>query len=262
MEREASEMDQRRQVEVSRMSAMARKLAAGPHVPIKRQLGVVENHAAPRHLLLHPHAPLLIAADAGGVSFWQYGDSGPPGRSCKVLSVRNPQGTAISSLALMDESDPLLGLLFVATNDGIVRAWRGFGQDGEETLVAAFKAMPEMSPAADNRGPGLVTTVARSDVRLLHCAGESPLMRTWDMEAERCSHICRTGSQAAVTALASANEHWHPVTLAGCADGAVRVWDGRLQAAAASEGLNEHRAPIVSVETSQAHQVLMPAPPQ
>lgn len=254
MEREASEMDQRRQVEVNRTTAMAKKLAAGPPVAMNRLMAVIDNQAPPSHLLLHPHAPLLLAAERSSVSFWHYGDNIVPGRSTKVLRVRNPLGTRISSMTLLNESDPHLGLLFVATNDGVVRAWRGFAQDGEESLVAGFKAMPEM--VADAKGPGLVMAVARSDYRLLHCAGESPLIRTWDMESERCAHLCRTGSTSAVTALSSSNEHWHPYTLAGCADGSIRLWDGRLASAPASEGLNEHRSRIISVHCNHAHQVV------
>ena len=38
----------------------------------------------------------------------------------------------MSSIELLHESDPRLGLIMVASDDGMLRGWRGFGERGDE----------------------------------------------------------------------------------------------------------------------------------
>ena len=49
----------------------------------------------------------------------------------------------LCALLQVHESDPYLGLILVASDDGLVRGWRGFGERGEESIVSGFKAIPE-----------------------------------------------------------------------------------------------------------------------
>lgn len=245
IEEEASEVDQRRGVEIARRNSMARKLSTSPNVTIAHQVALLDNAGrTPTALVFHPHAPLVLVADATStISLWHYGDQIT---GC-TSSVRNPNaiGTRLTSLLLLNESDPHLGLILVGSDDGIVRAWRGFGQRGEETLVGGWKTVPDMRPSP--RGPGLVLHMLGNQGRLL-AGGDSPFLRVWDLQRERCAQTLPTHASGALTAITSCGDMNKAYMVTGAADGAVRLFDSRASNQEPAITLNEHGSFIVGVE--------------
>ena len=136
---EQSELDQRRTMDMERTTALARRLMNATRTCAPQQLAVLDNRGRkPRHLVFHPHAPLLLVADdASVISLWHYGDQ-MTGCTNTFMN-RNPSTSRVTGLELVHEGDPHLGLILVASNDGMVRGWRGFGERGNEEIVSGWQ---------------------------------------------------------------------------------------------------------------------------
>ena len=252
VEREVSEMDQRRKVEIGRRMQVSKNLCKVSSPRIEQQLRVLDNEGRiPSHMLFHPHAPLLICSDdTSVVSLWQFGDQFTG--LANTFRNKNPPQSHISSLLLLNECDANLGLLLIASDDGMVRGWRCFGQSGEEKLVTGWKAAPEMVP--DQRGPGTVMHYEPTG-RLLAVGGSSPFIRLWDLESEKCNQIFKSGSKRSITSIASAGDSGSVLIVAGCGDGVIHLYDSRTpstplhQADSSTISLSEHATPIIHVSS-------------
>ena len=109
-------------------------------------------------LVLHPYENVLVACDdRSGIGVWRYGVEEERGQErVNAFSNDNVRGSRITKLALVnskgegsasmhDESDERgqsAGLLMCASDDGVVRLWRGIQQAGKQSLVTAWTACP------------------------------------------------------------------------------------------------------------------------
>ena len=82
-----------------------------------------------------PHTPHPASTRDGGISHQNPKPNPKPyAFSPHQPSILNPPPsyTQVSSIELLHESDPRLGLIMVASDDGMLRGWRGFGERGDE----------------------------------------------------------------------------------------------------------------------------------
>ncbi len=240
---EQSELDQRRTMDMERTTALARRLMNATRTCAPQQVAVLDNRGRkPRHLVFHPHAPLLLVADeTSAISLWHYGDQ-MTGCTNSFLNC-NPPNSRVTGLELVHEGDPHLGLILVASSDGMVRGWRGFGERGYETIVSGWQAMPELQMNLSHApmNGGMVMHLQQKPARLLVGGSSSPLLRLWDICTETCLRITSSGSAqgdgAGITCVtsvrstasgAAAGEDASSSTLiVGCRDGWLQLHDAR-----------------------------------
>jgi len=240
---EQSELDQRRTMDMERTTALARRLMNATRTCAPQQVAVLDNRGRkPRHLVFHPHAPLLLVADeTSAISLWHYGDQ-MTGCTNSFLN-RNPPNSRVTGLELVHEGDPHLGLILVASNDGMVRGWRGFGERGYETIVSGWQAMPElqMNLSQAPMSGGMVMHLQQKPARLLVGGSSSPLLRLWDISTETCLRITSSGSaqgdgagitcvtsvRSAASGAASGDDGSSSTLIVGCRDGWLQLHDAR-----------------------------------
>ena len=175
------------------------------------QSSMLINHGTRMTSLLqfHPYEPALVACDGtDSISIWN------TDTSKKENSFRNgnPANTRVTSLSWINESTS--SLLLTGSDDGSVRIWDGIIEGNGDiisdcglSLSCAFFAMPEL--VANKRGSGLVTEWQQFSGRLVS-AGNSNVIRCWDLESEKCINVLENNSNECVTTLTTA---WDCVTL-------------------------------------------------
>lgn len=103
-------------------------------------------------VIFHPYENMLIAADNHAtIGLWNYSEEGR-GR-LNIFSNDNPPGTKITQLEVVNDAH--VSLLLAASDDGVVRIWRGAHEEGRQQLVTAWVAnpQPEVSYATQNGVP-------------------------------------------------------------------------------------------------------------
>lgn len=91
----------------------------------------------------HQYETMLLAADLHRtVGVWNYAVDEERGRErLNTFSNDNPPGTKITQLEVIN--DAAVSLLLVATDEGVVRIWRGVHEEGRQQLVTAWVANPQ-----------------------------------------------------------------------------------------------------------------------
>mmetsp|Transcript_3259 Transcript_3259/g.5075 ORF Transcript_3259/g.5075 Transcript_3259/m.5075 type:complete len:1600 (-) Transcript_3259:102-4901(-) len=200
------------------------------------------------------------------------GSTGKRGNS--VPAFTGQDSALITSMSWVNES--LDSLLMVGSEDGAVKIWRDVGDSIDDTLRAslegsasssehnaasgvvlasAFKALPDI--AGSSVGSGMVMSWQQS-AGLLSVAGNSPVIRLWDVSQEKCVTTFQTGMETCTTTLVSqtsavrggldatsswgcsiagrnADEYLQPGSgsifawsFAGFADGSIGIYDQRV----------------------------------
>ena len=224
------------------------------------------NGAAPSCLTLHPLTPTATVADTRGkVQTWDY----ETGRRLHAFDAGLP-GRRIASAGLINDLDD--AVLFTAGVDGSVRVWRDYACPGQESLVAALRALPlpaldatasSSSPptvgrnaaervvagdaapyaAASYRPRSRAAVVWQRQSGCLYASGDThpvPLLRVWDMTRELCLESLQTQSPGTCLVAEGA------LLMAGALDGAVMSFDLRTPARLLSV-VQTHRAPAVAI---------------
>ena len=224
------------------------------------------NGAAPSCLALHPLTPTATVADTRGkVQTWDY----ETGRRLHAFDAGLP-GRLVASAGLINDLDD--AVLFTAGVDGSVRVWRDYACPGQESLVAALRALPlpALDATASSRstptvGRNAAERVAAGDAApyaaasyrprsraavvwqqqsgCLYASGDThpvPLLRVWDMTRELCLESLQTQSPGTCLVAEGA------LLMAGALDGAVMSFDLRTPARLLSV-VQTHRAPAVAI---------------
>eukprot|EP00741_Cyanophora_paradoxa_P021268 tig00021348_g20528.t1 len=170
-------------------------------------------------LLFHPYDPYLVVADdSEGLSVWNYDE----GAKANSFSNGNGPHTRITALQLVNDCHH--SLVVAGSDDGVVRVWGKVARPGEERLVAAWRAL---TPTAPRRVGGLVLCWQPANALML-AAGDAEVMRVWDVEREQCVAEVPVHTDSSVTAMAHDESGSPGVTVAGCGDGSLRVFDARV----------------------------------
>jgi hypothetical protein len=150
---------------------------------------------------------------------------------------------------MMDSNGMMGGGL--KTKDGRSRS-RGSagGGGGPAHMLTAWKGAHDINPGA--RGSGLILKWQQLSGKLF-AAGNSSVIRVWDLNREQCVSTMPSGCDTCVTSIGS---EWNSsvgggdgVVLCGYGDGSLRLFDARLQPDQANVfSFNEHQTWVVNVE--------------
>ncbi|ELR12837.1 regulatory-associated protein of mTOR, putative [Acanthamoeba castellanii str. Neff] len=220
-------------------------------VKLDEQIAILDNETEMASLLLfHPLDPLLIATDnKDTVKVWNWVES----RAESAFSNGNPPGTRISAMALVNPYDD--SMLLTGTNNGVVRVWKNFADrdEGQPQMISSWTALPDMIPRV---GPGMVLDW-QQQTGMLMTSGDVGIVRVWNMERELAIQDMATGSDCCVTSIVSQTGNAQ-VLVAGCADGAIRLFDCRVPTRYSPVVVfQEHKDWIVNIGiTAHDHQIV------
>jgi len=190
-------------------------------------------------LLFHPLEPVLVAIDnKDAVSVWNWATS----MRVNNFSNTNPPGSRISAISLINPHDD--AMLLTATDNGVVRIWRSFMNDGERgELVTAWTALPDLVPRV---GPGMVIDWQQQN-GILMTTGDVGIIRVWNTERELSIQDLPTGADCCVTSIASQYGGGH-ILATGYGDGAIRLFDTRVPSRYSSVlSFREHNDWVVNI---------------
>ncbi|KDO18071.1 hypothetical protein SPRG_22370 [Saprolegnia parasitica CBS 223.65] len=170
-------------------------------------------------LVFHPYASLLVVADATDqLSVWNVDTS----ERCHSFANLNPRGSRLTAVGWINEDDR--ALLYCASDDGVVKLYHDV--ETKPQLALAFTAVPDLQQAG-----------------LLFAAGNSSVVRGWDLQQERCVYQAPTQTDSCVTTMAT-DEAIGGLVVAGCGDGTLRLYDPRAKSDVKAI-LREHTSWIV-----------------
>jgi regulator-associated protein of mTOR len=239
--------------------------------PRVSSLETFANGATPSCVALHPLTPTATVCDTRGkVHTWDY----ETGRKLHAFDAGLP-GRFVASAGLINDLDD--AVLFTASADGCVRVWRDYACPGQESLVAALRALPQPSLGAGSaafetsaptrftfngarnagnagnvgsygsshahRPRSRAAVVWQQESGCLYASGDTrpvPLLRVWDMTRELCLESLQTQSPGTCLVAEGA------LLMAGALDGAVMSFDLRTPARLLSV-VQTHRAPAVAI---------------
>ena len=185
----------------------------------------------PYILRFHSYENVLVSCDgSNGISIWDITSSN------KISNFKNKRldNSRMTSMLWINEMNN--SQLITGCDDGSVRAWGGILEDNgrvspkKPTLSSAFVAVPELN--AGQRGSGLVIDWQQSQGRLL-ASGNTNLIRSWDLHAEKCTNVIESDVDCCLTTLAAAADNnlssglGPDIFAAGYGDGTMKVFDLR-----------------------------------
>ncbi len=130
------------------------------------------------------------------------------------------------------------------SSDGVLRVFRNYESPTQIELVTAFRGLTELIPS--NRNAGLVFDWQQGQGKAL-IAGDVKVIKVWNAATEVCTADIPARSSSCVTSL-TGDQVAGQVFVAGFGDGAVRVFDQRLNSRSACVRVwREHRQWVVGV---------------
>lgn len=174
-----------------------------------------------RHVTLmtfHPYEPHLAVVEDANIHFFDWEGGG--GKVCTLNNGSMPH-TKITHLSFLNPHHNTL--LLTATNEGMVKVWRGYESDKPEQ-VSSWVALSNIKPMSHS--PGLVMDWQEHKHLLASC-GNVPYVRLWDVNAELIlKDILLEQNTHCSTTISFTPD---PNTLVvGMLDGAVKVFDLRV----------------------------------
>lgn len=183
------------------------------------QAASLNNVTQPARLLFAQFEPHLVAVDTqDGVTVWDWAESKRLNRFCNG----NPVNSRITDAKFLNEDDQ--PLLMTGSSEGVVRIYRRYESHENVELACAWRALTDLLPAQKNTG--LVAEWQQSRGALL-VGGDVRVIRVWDAPREMCTSDIPARSSSPVTSLTS-DQVAGNVVVAGFGDGAIRVYDRRL----------------------------------
>ncbi|CAN6650481.1 target of rapamycin complex 1 subunit Kog1p [Trichomonascus vanleenenianus] len=183
------------------------------------QIGFLNNGTRPNKLLYAQFEPHLVACDdKDSVTVWDWSNSTRLNR----FNNSNPKGTKITEVKLINEDDQ--AMLLTGSSEGVVRIYRNYQSPNSVELACAWRVLSDLIPAQKNSG--LIAEWQQSRGALL-VGGDVRVIRVWDAPRELCTADIPARSGSPVTSLTSDQVAGH-VVVAGFGDGAIRVYDRRM----------------------------------
>ncbi|WOO77695.1 Target of rapamycin complex 1 subunit mip1 [Vanrija pseudolonga] len=187
--------------------------------------GTIHNDAWPLQLAFHSHEPLLaVTDDEDKICIWDWTTR----TKINKFSNHNLRGSSISSVHFINETAS--SLMLTASTEGSIRVWRDYDIPGETNLATTFRAVSDIFPVGHHSG--VLTSWEQRRGHLL-VGGDMRVIRLWDAHVERHVRDIPTQAGANLTAIA-ADEPDGNVFVAGFGDGVVRLFDKRIDDAAAT----------------------------
>ncbi|XP_022179091.1 regulatory-associated protein of mTOR isoform X1 [Myzus persicae] len=194
---------------------------------IEHQIFSSKCKQSPNSLVFHPYEPHVIVATKDYLTVWDYQSSyklcqwKPDVRSHNLdLSYRlTPH---LSAVELINSHD--VALVLAGYNDGNIQVWSQI-RDGPPKLISGWHALPICkSPSFESSSMAM-----QWDQRSCHliCAGDSRVIKIWDIETETKLTALSTGVNASVTTMSMQSKE-NNIFAAGCKDGSIKVFDKRL----------------------------------
>lgn len=151
-------------------------------------------------------------------------------------------GSRINEVRFINEDDQ--ALLMTGSSDGVLRVFRNYECPKSIELVTAFRGLTELIPS--NRNAGLVFDWQQGQGKAL-VAGDVKVIKVWNAATEVCTADIPARSSSCVTSL-TGDQVAGQIFVAGFGDGAVRVFDQRLNVRSACVRVwREHRQWVVNV---------------
>lgn len=182
-------------------------------------ISYMHNDTQPSQLLFAQFEPHLVAVDnQDGVTVWDWSEGKKLNRFCNT----NPVNSRITDAKFLNEDDQ--PLLLTGSSEGVVRIYRKYESNEDIELACSWRALTDLLPA--NKSSGLIAEWQQSRGALL-VGGDVRVIRVWDAPREVCTADIPARSSSPVTSLTS-DQVAGNVIVAGFGDGAVRVYDRRL----------------------------------
>lgn len=192
------------------------------------------NVTQPTRLIFAQFEPhLAVVDDRDGVTVWDWSKNKKLNRFCNS----NPVNTKITEAKFLNEDDT--PLLLTGSSEGIVRIYKRYESNESIELTCAWRALTDLLPAQKNSG--LIADWQQSRGNLL-VGGDVRVIRVWDAPRELCVNDIPARSGSPVTSLTS-DQVAGNIIIAGFGDGAVRVYDRRL---------NQYSSMVKSWKTHQS----------
>lgn len=183
------------------------------------QIRSFNNMTQPTRLIFAQFEPhLAVVDDQDGVTIWDWDSNKKLNRFCNS----NPVRTKITEAKFLNEDDQ--PLLLTGSSEGVVRIYRHYESNKNIELTCAWRALTDLLPAQKNSG--LIADWQQSRGALL-VGGDVRIIRVWDAPRELCITDIPARSGSPVTSLTS-DQVAGNVIIAGFGDGAIRVYDRRL----------------------------------
>ncbi|CAG8664906.1 6271_t:CDS:2, partial [Racocetra persica] len=201
-----------------------------------KQIGIFNNESEPSKLLFHQFEPhLVVSNDKDNISIWNWKEH----YRMHSFSNGNPTGSKITTLKFINEDE--ISMLLTGSSDGIVRVYRNYDSPTSSEIVTSWRAMPEILP--NSQRSGLIAEWQQSRGTLL-VGGDVRVIRVWDALREITVSVIPARSGSSITSLTSDGD----LFVAGFADGAIRIFDIRIQPIDAMILSNkEHKNSITNV---------------
>jgi len=181
----------------------------GPGHPLLMAFHAYDNH-------------LAIANELDMISVWDWSRKKRMNYFCNG----NPKGKSITSLEIINQD--VGGMIMTGSADGVVRLYRNYDLEaaqGPVQMVSSFRGLNEVIQMT--KGSGLIMDWKQSGGSLL-VAGDSRIIRVWDVHTETQVLDLETNADSPVTSMMS--DHGASSTfVASFADGEVKVFDRRLE---------------------------------
>uniref|UniRef100_D8PM15 Raptor N-terminal CASPase-like domain-containing protein n=1 Tax=Schizophyllum commune (strain H4-8 / FGSC 9210) TaxID=578458 RepID=D8PM15_SCHCM len=187
-----------------------------------RSVATIQTASYPLTIAFHSYDQhVVIANDKDTISVWDWSKRR---RLCYFCN-GNPRGTNITALEIVNQD--IGGIIVSGSADGVVRLYRNYDpalQQGPLQMVSSWRAINEL--IYTDHGAGLIMDWQQASGVLL-VGGDSRTVKVWDAQTETSVSDLDTNSNAPLTSMTS--DVAYPQTfVAGFADGAVKVFDRRL----------------------------------
>ncbi|KAJ3033043.1 hypothetical protein HDV00_006828 [Rhizophlyctis rosea] len=208
------------------------------HSRFEEQIGLLHNDVNPRLVVFHQYEPHLAVADErDGVRIYNWQEH----VRLNSFTNGNPFGSRITSMRFINEED--LGLLMTGSDEGIIRLYRNYEANKNMEMVTSWRVLTDLMPTS--RGSAMVVEWQQALGTFL-VSGNVKAIKVWDAERELCIQDIPTRSQSCITTL-TGDQFSGSVIVGGCGDGAIRVYDRRLQARESMVmSFNEHPGWVLS----------------
>ncbi|KAH0543073.1 hypothetical protein FGG08_002586 [Glutinoglossum americanum] len=182
--------------------------------------GFFNNGTQPSKMCFHQFEDhLVVSDDRDIICVW---DWAAQVRLCR-FSNGNPIGSRINEIKFINEDDQ--ALLITGSSDGVIKVYRNYESERHVEIVSAWRALTDLVPS--NVNAGLAFDWQQGQGKLL-VAGDVKVIRVWNAATEICTNDIPARSGSCITSLTS-DQVAGNVFAAGFGDGAVRVYDQRLQ---------------------------------